>query len=110
MEENKEMTIQEKSMHIWELEVKIAKLKDEQDKFKSEVEKELVGTNGSFNTYKDAFWEIHHRLGASTTKFDEAAFSKNEPDIYKELFAKYSKTSIGKDSWNWTKQKKIVKE
>ena len=101
-------TTAEKSSRIWALELEIAKLKAEQDKLKTELQNGLVN-EGVYSTYKDDFWEVHHKLGAVTTKFDEAAFEKAEPELYLELSRKYSKTSVGKDSWNWTKQKKIIK-
>ena len=109
MEENKTVSATaEKSTRIWMLELEIAKLKAEQDKLKTELQNSLIN-EGVYSAYKDDFWEVHHKLGAVTTKFDEAAFEKAEPELYQELSKKYSKTSVGKDSWNWTKQKKIIK-
>ena len=106
--ENK-LTTEEKSRRVWELEVRIASLKQEQDNLKRELEKDLVDEHGNFYTYDDEFWEIRHRVGAVTTKFDESAFEKNEPEIYHQMFTKYSKTTTGKDNWTWTKHQKIVK-
>jgi len=100
-----EMTIEEKSKRIYEIEVQMADLKKQQDKLKSEIQETLF-VEGVYKTYKDNFWEVHHKLGAVSNKFDETGFSKAEPEVYKELFEKYNKTSVGKDSWNWTNLKK----
>lgn len=103
------MTKEEKSSRIWDIEVEIAKLKDEQDKLKEEMQKELTNEDGVTGSYKDDFWEVHYRSGSVSIKFDEATFQKNEPEAYKAMFEKYSKTSTSKATWNWTKQKKIIK-
>jgi len=101
-------TKEQKSRRIWEIEVEIAKLKKEQDNLKNQIQNSLVTSEGAFESYKDEFWEVHHKLGSVTTKFDENAFLKNEPEEYKKFFSRYSKTNVGKDSWNWTKQNKLV--
>jgi len=110
MEEVKkeELSVEQKSILIWDLEIEIAKLKAKQETLKSEVQASLTDENGVYSSYKDALWEIHHKAGAVSTKFDEAAFKKAEPELYNALSTKYSKTSVGKDSWNWTKQNKLV--
>ena len=107
MEGTEKLTVEQKSAKIWDLEVQIVKLKAEQDKLKSQVQSGLF-VEGVYSSYKDALWEVHHSVGAVSTKFDIAAFEKAEPELYKELFSKYSKTTVGKDSWSWTKQNKIV--
>lgn len=96
-----EKTFEEKSKLIYDIEIQIQELKHLQDKLKKDIQEALFD-NGIYNSYRDNYWEVHHKLGSVTNKFDETSFSKAEPEVYKELFEKYNKTSVGKDSWNWT--------
>lgn len=106
---NSNLTKEEKSKRIWDIEVSIANLKAEQDALKAEVQGELL-KSGVYESYKDKYWSVFHKMGAVTTKLDETKFAKDEPEKYEELLKKYTKTSVSKESWSWAKQQKIVEK
>lgn len=58
---------------------------------KSEIETELGGKD-----YKDDSVTITFKQGASRTSIDLKEFEKKEPELYKELYDEYAKTTEGK--------------
>lgn len=103
---NETQAIQSKFQRIFDIEYAIEKLKEEQDELKKDVEG-ILSIDGDYRSFKDDLYEVHHKSGSVSSKLDEKAFEKEEPEEYKKLFEKYCKTTIGKDSWVWTKQKKL---
>lgn len=61
------------------------------NELKSQIETELEGKD-----YKDDSVTISFKKGASRTSIDLKEFEKKEPELYKEIFDEYAKTTEGK--------------
>lgn len=80
-----------KIKRLCELNLQKGLIETEIAELKSQIETELDGKD-----YKDDSVTITFKQGASRTSIDMKEFEKKEPELYREIYNDYAKTTEGK--------------
>lgn len=70
------------------------------DEVKAKIESKLDGQN-----YKDEDITITYKKGATRTSLDLKSVEAKEPELYKDLFERFAKTTVCKDSVSYSIKK-----